>query len=204
MLYEPTRGSTAGQFIYAVSKVWILALPIIWHVWVDQQRVQLGIPTRRGVMAGALWGVLMAAIILAGYRLFGRQVIDTEQLRSAAAQNGLDQWQRFIALALGLTFVNALLEEYVWRWFVFRKCETLMPGALAVIIAAGLFTLHHVIALRAQMGWTPTILASMGIFTGGCVWSGLYLRYRTIWPGYISHVLADLAVFTAGWFLIFG
>ena len=43
-----------------------------------------------------------------------------------------------------------------------------------------------------------------GIFIGGTVWSGLYLRYRSIWPGYASHAIVDVAVFGIGWWVIFG
>ncbi len=47
------------------------------------------------------------------------------------------------------------------------------------------------------------ILGSTGCFLGGVIWSGLYLRYRSIWPGYLSHVLADVAIYIIGWHLIF-
>ena len=124
-------------------------------------------------------------------------------LRTAAAQNGLDKPVTYVLAALYLMLINSLLEEYVWRWFVYRQCETVMGGVPAVIISALLFTLHHVIALKAQMPWMPTILASAGIFIGGCAWSWLYRRYRSIWPGYFSHVLADAAVLGIGWMLIF-
>ena len=71
------------------------------------------------------------------------------------------------------------------------------------MVSALLFTLHHIVALRAQAGWDVTLLASLGVFLGGCAWSWLYLRYRSIWPGYVSHVLADVAVFAVGWVILF-
>ena len=44
---------------------------------------------------------------------------------------------------------------------------------------------------------------TLGVFLGGCAWSWLYLRYRSIWPGYISHIIADIAVFGVGWMILF-
>jgi hypothetical protein len=41
------------------------------------------------------------------------------------------------------------------------------------------------------------------VLAAGACWSFLYLRYESIWPGWISHVLADLAVFLIGWHLLF-
>ena len=43
-----------------------------------------------------------------------------------------------------------------------------------------------------------------GIFIGAGLWSGLYLRTRSVWPGYLSHAIVDVAVFAIGWRLIRG
>ena len=92
----------------------------------------------------------------------------------------------------------------MWRWFVFRKFEGMLGGKLAVVAAALGFTAHHVVALSAQFTWPVTLLASAGLFIGGATWNVLYLRYRSIWPGYVSHAIADVAVFIVGYRLIFG
>jgi membrane protease YdiL (CAAX protease family) len=73
-----------------------------------------------------------------------------------------------------------------------------------VVAAALAFTAHHVIALAAQFNWGVTLLGSLGVFSGGAAWSWLYLRYRSIWPGYISHAMVDVAIFVIGYGLIFG
>ncbi len=84
-----------------------------------------------------------------------------------------------------------------------RKWETLVGGPLAVVLAAFCFTLHHASALKLYFDWRITLLGSAGVFAGGVLWSGLYLRYRSIWPGFVSHILVDLAMFAVGWHLIF-
>ena len=129
--------------------------------------------------------------------------IDVELFRESAARIGLDTPTRYLAFAAYLSLVNSLVEEYVWRWFVFRKCEALVGGYPAVLLSAAFFTAHHVFALAAQMPWLVTVIASLGVFAGGAVWSWCYLRYRSIWPGYVSHVVADVAIFWIGWRLLF-
>ncbi|MBQ9619355.1 MAG: hypothetical protein IJR44_02575 [Neisseriaceae bacterium] len=47
------------------------------------------------------------------------------------------------------------------------------------------------------------ILASIGIFAAGVIWSGLYAKCRSVWIPYISHLWADIAVFGIGAYLIF-
>jgi hypothetical protein len=95
------------------------------------------------------------------------------------------------------------MEEYVWRWFVFRKFETFAPGGIAIIAASLGFTAHHVIALAAQFDWRITVLGSVGVFIGGVTWSWLYLRYQSVWPCYLSHAIVDAPVFWIGYDLIF-
>jgi membrane protease YdiL (CAAX protease family) len=207
MVWEPTRGTMLGQAIYGFAKVWILALPLVWRVWVERQPLSCSPLRLGGLGVGMALGLAIAGAIVAGYWLIGRHVIDPKVLRDAATANGLNQPLNYLWLALYFSLINSLLEEYVWRWFVYRQCERLLPwagGAAAIALSSAMFTLHHVIALRAQMGWTPTLLASGGIFIGGCTWSWLYRRYRSIWPGYVSHVLADVAALAVGWMLLFG
>ena len=84
--------------------------------------------------------------------------------------------------------------------------EALLPagrGGFAVVLSSIFFTLHHVIALRAQLDVLPTILASLGVFVGGIAWSWCYLRYRSVWPGYLSHLIVDVTLLWIGWQMIF-
>ena len=80
------------------------------------------------------------------------------------------------------------------------------PGAPMGLadVAAVLFTVHHVIALGAQFGVLATALASLGVLIGGVVWSLLTIRFESIWPAYVSHVLANTAMFAVGWWILAG
>ena len=96
------------------------------------------------------------------------------------------------------------LDEVDYSGRHLRPGLAVMVGAIAaVVLSALLFTVHHVIALRAQFGWNVTLLASAGICVGGAAWSWCYLKYRSIWPGYVSHLVVDATVFVIGWKLIF-
>jgi len=196
----------AGQVIYGFSKVWIAVLPLVWLRYVEHGRFSLS-PMRRdeaarGIGVGTALGLVISAVILGGYLLLGSALLDPERIVETARQNDLHEPWRFFAFSVYLIGVNSLIEEYVWRWFVFRKCEALVGGRIAIVLSALLFTAHHVVALRVQMPWTPALLCSAGVFIGGAAWSWCYLRYRSIWPGYISHAIVDLAILAIGWDLI--
>lgn len=205
MVIPATAGTPLGQAIFALSKAWLLAFPLAWLILVEREPIHISRPWRApGIGVGTLTGLTIGAAIVAAYLLFGSSWIDADTMRAKITAIGIDSRAKYIALKIYMVFINSLLEEYVWRWFVVGRCVRLMPGRAAVVAGALFFTMHHVIAVAAQFDWRITLLASVGVFVGGLTWSWLYWRYGSIWPAYVSHVLADVAVFAIGWKILFG
>jgi membrane protease YdiL (CAAX protease family) len=198
-------GTNFGQGLFIAGKVWLVVFPLLWWLKVEKGRWSWSPARQGGFGVAAILGLLIAAAIFGVYALT-RQLgwMDPATVAARAAQTGLDQKAIYLAGAVYWVTLNSLMEEYVWRWFVFRQCEHLAGGLAAVFLSALAFTLHHVVALSGQFSWPMTLLGSAGVFTGGAIWSGLYLRYRSIWPGYVSHAIVDLPIFIIGWWMIFG
>lgn len=192
-----------GKVIAFVCKAWIALLPVVWYLKVDRQHLHFPKPTRHGMGAAVISGAVIFAAMLLAYH-FAKAYVPIEPLRDKAAATGFNNMATYIAMFVYIIVINSLIEEYVWRWFVFSKLEVLLPGWLAVVVAGLCFTVHHIFALAAWVPGTINVLACVGVFIGGTTWSWLYLRYRSIWPGYVSHVFADAAIFIMGWELIFG
>lgn len=193
-----------GEVLFVLAKAWLLLLPLVSRRFVDLEPLSFSPARRGGFVVAGVSGLVISAIIVAAYFGFGARVIDPEGVRTMAAENGIGTISAYFAAAAGWILVNSVLEEYVYRWFIFRQFEALVAGPVAAVASALCFTLHHVIAMRAQFDWTITAIASFGVFVGGLVWSWMYLKYRSVWPGYLSHALVDVAVFAIGYFLIFG
>jgi uncharacterized protein len=192
-----------GHGIFLAAKAWLLIFPAAWYLVVEKGRPSWSPPRRGGLLTGALSGVVMGAVVVAAGAVAVHQGLDPAELSAAAREMGLGSAPAFLAGAAAWTFVNSLIEEYVYRWFVFGQCERLLGGRAAIWAAAAVFTAHHVIAVSRYLDAGLTILASAGVFTGGVIWAWLYRRYRSIWPGWISHVVVDAAVFGVGWWLLF-
>ena len=192
-----------GQVVFAATKVWLRILPVIWITAVDGTSPRVPRPHSKGMGTACLTGLIIFGVVGSAYGLVGRHWIDADQLRVRAVEIGLATPLIYIAGAFYWCTVNSFLEEYVWRWFVFTRCEVLMGRLTAVSVSGLLFTIHHVIALSVYFDWRVTTLASLGIFTSGAIWSWLYLTYRNIWITYVSHVFADVIIFAIGYSLIF-
>lgn len=200
-LYFQGKG---GQVFFLATRLWMLALPLLWFWRVDDGRLFWRSPSPKELWVGTLLGFVMGGVVLGSYWGLGQTWIDPATVRAKAKEVGLLNPLIYLAFAIYFTFINALVEEYIWRWFVYRKCEVLVPGLQAIALAALCFTLHHIIALAGftANGWV-VVLGSLGVFIAGAVWSGCYQLYQSLWICYISHLLADLAIALVGWHLLF-
>ena len=192
-----------GKAFFLAAKIWLVVFPAAWYLIVEKGKPSWSPPERGGLGVGLLSGLAIASAIIAGAWIVGVQNIDLTFLRREVGEMGLDGPLPYLAGASAWTFANSLMEEYVYRWFIFRQCEELFGSAAAVVASASIFTVHHIIAVSQYLDLAFIVLASAGVFIGGAVWSWLYMRYRSIWPGWISHVFADIAVFGLGWWLLF-
>lgn len=197
-------GSILGTSVFAVSKFWLFAFPVVWTRYVDRERFGLSPARKGGFAVGVLSGMALSLLIFLGYFTLGGGLFDRAFFVGKMQEVGLHSLPVYLGGAAYWILVNSVLEEYVWRWFVYRKCEALMRPSAAVMLAALFFTLHHFIALQAYCSWPVAMACSLGVFLGGAVWSCMYLRYQSVWPGYVSHAIVDLCVFGLGAVLLFG
>ena len=197
-------GHPVGRALFALSKVWLFALPVVWLKGVEKGRPSLSPLRRGGLRAGLASGVAMSLAILAAYAALGERMIPRDVFVARLTEVGLADWRLYLAGAVYWVLVNSVLEEYVWRWFCTEQWQRLMHPGAAVTASALCFTLHHVLALSVFLPPAAAAACSAGVFAGGVAWSWLYVRCGSIWPGYLSHAIVDVAVFGTGAALLFG
>jgi len=197
-------GTMLGKGLFAISKLWLFVFPVVWLLLVDKAPCSLSPSRNGGWRAGLLSGLAISLLILLAYFTFGHALLDRSLLTGQMQAVGLGTWPVYLAGALYWILINSVLEEYVWRWFVYTRCEALIGPNAAIALSAFLFTLHHFFALQTYFNLPLTLICSLGIWIGGAIWSYLYRRYRSIWPAYLSHAIVDLAVFGIGAYLLYG
>ncbi len=193
-----------GRTVFAAAKIWLLVLPIVWHLRVDKGHLSWSPPKNGGLGVGFLIGLATAAIIVATCWFIAIPRVDPAALRIEVTEMGLASPLAYTLGALYWIFVNSVIEEYVFRWFIQSHCETLWSRPIAIAASAAIFTIHHVVAMATYFNPGLVALASTGIFIGGATWSWIYSRYHSIWPGWVAHACADVAVFGCGYYLLFG
>ncbi len=191
-----------GQFIWTLMKVWLIVMPTLWLLFIDKGKLSWSPASWRGVIVGTIWAMPVGGGIWFLYTYCLESYVDKEGIRQQIELFGLTTPVMFWSFALMISFGNALMEEYVWRWFVFTKCKAVAGSMKGIVLAAFFFTAHHVIVIW-NFGDVPIVaIGSVAIFMAGCLWCYLYEKYHSIWSGYISHIVADLAVFSIAWSIL--
>jgi membrane protease YdiL (CAAX protease family) len=119
---------------------------------------------------------------------------------------GVDTPIKYLALAVFISAIHSFLEEYYWRWYVYRELNHWIGHTKAVVFSALAFTGHHVIVVKAYL---PPEIQSWGIwvfpafvFVAGVVWSISYGKFQSLWPNWVSHLMADVAILWIGYRLV--
>jgi membrane protease YdiL (CAAX protease family) len=207
----PRQTNPLVQAVYSGGKALQFALPVLCVVAWERRWPRLAAPTARGLEHGVGFGLFVAIGIGALYFTLLR---DSPLARGATAPMearlagfGLATPAGYLLLAVFLSVVHSLLEEYYWRWFVFGWLRRLLPLLPAMIVSSLAFMAHHVVLLAVFFPghfWTVALPLSLGVAGGGFVWAWLYQRTNSLYAPWISHLLIDAALMAVGYDMLFG
>ena len=207
LLAESHTASLAflGLAIWALCKVWIVGFPTIWHIRIDGgERGYSPLSQKSGFRPwaeGFGLGIVLSLILIITF-LIARPYVDLEDLGASIRGVGLDSWSMVIPAILFWVFINSVVEEYVYRWFITEQASSIFTGdpiksgSISVIS----FTLHHVVAVALVAPIWVALLAGSAVGFGGVAFSWLYHRHGSIWPAWACHAVLDIVVFGGvGW-----
>ena len=199
------KAGLIGALVFIFSKFWLFGLPAYWYLRVEGGKRSYSLPSNGGWRVSTLLGIGMAIVIGIAYVVLGDQVLRAEDLAEILEPFGLTTpWKLAVGILFWI-FINSVLEEYVFRWFITSKLEQIVGGTWRpIFLSAGIFTLHHTIALAFFIDPLGNALASLGVFIGGVIFSWIYVQYRSVWVAWVAHAIADVAIFAIAWHLIVG
>jgi membrane protease YdiL (CAAX protease family) len=149
-----------------------------------------------GITVGAVSGMIIAAGVMGGIWLLLRAGVSPERTRVILVSWGLsDDWKWFFAVYM--IVVNSFLEELMWRGFVLQRLLSVLPGWGALLLSSFFFALYHLILGVVLFGWKWGIIVTVLVFVTGLFWAWMKRRYPSIYPTWLSHLLADMGVVAA-------
>lgn len=204
-----SQDSRYQQLAAALGKGFQFALPVI-AFWLRPRSKETWAPKYGGSAgAGLAFGIAVAAAMMAIYffLLLPNGVMDgpRKQALEKVGEMGFDSPMALVGLGVFYSLFHSALEEYYWRWFIFRELDARVSLPLAATISGLGFMSHHVLVLARYFGWNSplTWLFSLGIAIGGAIWALIYRRWGSLLGPWLGHLLVDAAIFAIGYHLLF-
>jgi membrane protease YdiL (CAAX protease family) len=140
-----------GRWIYAGTKFFTLIWPliVIFFIFKGNFLSKLKGSLRKHLQALPLGIALGLSTVALMYLLLQFSGIQ-ELLKSSAGSihkkaENLGILEHYWLFAIFLAVFHSLLEEYYWRWFVFRHLKLVVRLPLAHFLAALAFASHHIV-----------------------------------------------------------
>ncbi|GGM30321.1 CAAX amino protease [Paraliobacillus quinghaiensis] len=149
-----------------------------------------------------LLGVGVYAFIIGAYFLVG-PFFDLSNITVSLENNIGVSKSNFVFVALYISFVNSLLEEFFFRGFAFLSLKKVSSRKIAYIFSAGAFSLYHVAIMTSWFSPMLFVLLVVSLFIAGLLFNWLNEKNNTIYPSWMVHLSANLAINTIG-FILFG
>lgn len=191
-----------GYLVKSVVKaVMFLLLPVLYSLYdKDCNLKKLFIPDKSGIFIALGLGVGVYAVILSAFLLF-RNVFDFSSLTaSLTAGTGVNK-SNFIFVAIYISFVNSLLEEFFFRGFSFLTLKQVSDRKLAYTVSSALFAIYHIAMMIGWFAFPVVLLSMVGLFAGGLIFNYFNEKYNNIYLSWVIHIFANFATNTIGFIL---
>ena len=185
----------------AVKVVLFVCLPVIYAKICGEHGMKAIVtPTRGGLIPALIAGAAVYGVVLGAYFIF-RNVFDFSGLTSSLTSTTGVSKQNFLYVALYISFVNSLLEEYFFRGFAFLTLKRHAGRRMAGCFSAAMFALYHIAMMIGWFDWTVVLLAVAGLFAGGLIFNRLDEKFGNIYMSWLVHMFANFATNTIGFML---
>ena len=152
---------------------------------------------KQGMGTALLVGVGIFVLILGGYLVLSG-FIDFSGIVGALSENAGVERKNFIFVAVYISFVNSLLEEFFFRGFLFLNLKNQVNRHLAYLISSLSFSLYHVAMMIGWFNFWLFGLVLLGLMVGGCIFNFLDEKQGTIYTSWFTHMFANLAINAVG------
>ena len=184
----------------AVKIVLFLLIPQI-HFWRNQKERQcikkLFRLDRHGLISATVLGAAVYAVSVGGYFLL-HGAVDFSGIAGQLTEDAGVHAENFVFVALYISLINSLLEEFFFRGYAFLTLKRLTSRRFAYLFSSILFATYH---LGMTAGWfAPGIwlLSMAGLFAGGCIFNYLNENSGNLYNSWLVHLCANAAINTVG------
>ncbi|MCM3127035.1 MULTISPECIES: CPBP family intramembrane glutamic endopeptidase [unclassified Paenibacillus] len=157
---------------------------------------------KKSIRFAILLGIGVFIFILGSYFLIG-PYFDFTQVTGALQDNMGVHAGNFVLVAIYISIVNSLLEEFFFRGFAFLTLKKLASRRFAYLFSSGAFAVYHIAMMTSWFTISLFVLLIVSLFVAGVLFNWLNERNGNIYASWMVHMCANLAINTIG-FILFG
>ncbi len=183
----------------AVKMVMFLLIPIIYTLYDKniKARDNFKIKSKKDLLYSLMLGIGVYILILAAYFVL-KEFIDLSNIMTILNENVSVNKDNFLWVALYISFVNSLLEEFFFRGFIFLNLRNMKGRKFAYMVSGFIFALYHIAIMGSWFSPPIFIIGMAGLFVGALIFNYLNEKSGHIYNSWIVHMMANLSINTVG------
>ena len=158
------------------------------------------VKSKKEIIIALLSGVSVFLFILGAYFIIG-SFFDFSNVTSSLSENIGVNNNNFLFVAIYISFINSLLEEFFFRGFAFLKLKEVSTRKFAYIFSSLAFALYHVAMMIGWFDISLFLLTIVGLFIGGLIFNYFNEKYKNIYVTWLIHMFANFAINYIGFML---
>ena len=143
----------------------------------------------------AFGGILLLYYLIAPY-------MHMDQVVTSLLQKYRIGKEQILYYGLYLSFGNALLEEMLFRGYLFLELRNTGRRRLAYLFSSMLFSLYHISNIQSWFNPLLFVGALVGLMLSGLLFCYLTEKGESFFNSYFVHLCADLAIVVVGFRIV--
>ncbi len=185
----------------AIKIVMFLLIPVMYSTFHKECNIRMLLkPDKKGFFIAIAMGALVYAVIVGAYLCF-KNVFDFSALVGSLNQTTGVNKSNFLWVAVYISFVNSLLEEFFFRGFAFITLKKSFSRKTAYVFSSLTFALYHIAMMIGWFGLPVVIISLAGLFAGGVIFNRFDENSGNIYLSWLVHMFANFATNTIGFML---
>lgn len=185
----------------AIKLVMFLLIPVVYTFLKKDVDIRQVIKlNKKGIVIALCLGLGVYAVILGAYLVF-KNVFDFSALTKSLNETTGVNRSNFLWVAVYISFVNSLLEEFFFRGFSFIALKKFTSRKFAYIFSSLSFALYHIAMMIGWFGIPVILISLLGLFAGGIIFNKFDEKSETIYLSWLVHMFANFATNTIGFIL---
>ena len=185
----------------AIKIIMFLLIPIVYGLFLKEFNIKnLMKPDKKGLCIALCLGFVIYGVVLGAYWIF-KDVFDFSALTGSLNETTGVNKSNFIWVAIYISFVNSLLEEFFFRGFSFITLKKLTSRRFAYVFSSMVFALYHIAMMIGWFGLPVILISLVGLFIGGMIFNRFDEKSENIYLSWLIHMFANFATNTIGFIL---